>query len=228
MVRRLPPIALLALFCSAALAQDVPDQRCEVREGSKRPSPRITLVIDVSGSMSGNKLDRAITAAINIAIGPSDDLEIGVFIFDAVHRRLFDPTTNSPWFQFPSRPSAESLTRMLRSLRANGLTNPAGALRQAYEEQTQSIVLITDGEFNLGEDPVAVVKDSQTKLVTSGAFVPPLVILTVFTEQEDSQGYERLSKFAAATDAQLWTPPTEDPPPPEPEPTPASIDKQFH
>jgi hypothetical protein len=196
-------VIVLTLFFLLLMATFCPAQDLEERVGRERASPRIMIVIDVSGSMLGDKLAEAINSAINIALGPTDDLEVGIIIFNEVATRLIDHTTGKLWFQLPSQPVADAMRHNLFSHSATGMTNPNVALQMAFAAKTQCVVLITDGEFNAGGDPIVSVKAAQKKLKGTGDWLPNFVLMGVKCSPTDEA---RLKKLAKETGGQLWTP----------------------
>jgi len=185
----------------AFLVTDVVQAQDTAKHAPRKKSPRITLVIDVSGSMYGHLAD-AISTAINIAIAPTDDLEIGVITFSDNPIRIIDPVTKKRWFRLPSKPIADALRASLRGLSSGGGTNPVDALRQAFSERTQSIVLITDGGW-YGLDPTKAIKKCQKKLLKAKKWIPNFVILAIKTNDYHKK---KLDKLAKATGGVVWAP----------------------
>ena len=176
-------LALVSVFNAfgTASAQNNTDQQLlEERRGPERASPRIMLVIDVSGSMSGDKLPKAVNAALKIVIFPTDALQVGVIAFDDVAVRITNPVDKSLWFTLPGIPSAKALRSQLKGLGLGGSTNPNGALRIAFlEKNVQSVVLITDGDFNIGKDPAVTVLAAQKDLSDKKRFIPTFAIMAI-------------------------------------------------
>jgi len=117
-----------------------------------RATPRdITLVIDVSGSMSGEKIRQARAAGEQLlaTLGPRDRFRLIDFSTDV---RTFRDD-----FAAATPENLAAARRYLDALEANGSTNIAGALRAALapadgEGQRLGLVLfITDGEPTVGE-----------------------------------------------------------------------------
>jgi Ca-activated chloride channel family protein len=116
-----------------------------------RATPRdVTLVLDVSGSMSGVKIRQAREAGKQVlgTLGPSDRF------------RLIDFSTDVRTFREEfARATPENLrkaTEYLESLRAVGSTNISGALDVALEGTVPSgrlglVLFVTDGEPTVGE-----------------------------------------------------------------------------
>ncbi len=122
-------------------------------EAPKRRSPiNVALVLDRSGSMSGEPLRAAKQAALKFAgfLGAEDRLT--VVAFDDEVKTVFGPA--SPIAQSPNRPSA---AEAIRAIRAGGSTNLSGGWlmgrRQVGEglvDGTNRVVLLTDGQANAG------------------------------------------------------------------------------
>jgi Ca-activated chloride channel homolog len=121
--------------------------------GSGAEVPRdLTLVVDVSGSMSGTKLEQA-KAALNQALGtlsPKDRFR--VIAFSSQVRRFRDG------FVAASRANLTDAREFVDELGADGGTNIAGALDAALDapadadnERLSLVVFMTDGVPSIGE-----------------------------------------------------------------------------
>ncbi len=107
------------------------------------------LILDISGSMYKEKLAiAAVTIAVLAYSMKYDDYAILLFESEA---RLLKP------FRQDSR--IQDMIETIFSLRPSGYTNIEVALRRAHEEMTKIArtdkwaVLVTDGDYNQGEDP---------------------------------------------------------------------------
>jgi len=116
-----------------------------------RTTPRdVTLVIDVSGSMSGKKIQQAREAGKEVlgTLSESDRFRIIDFSTDVrTFRDSWAPATNA---------NVREATRYIEALEAQGSTNISGALDEALsyasEEGRMPVVLfVTDGEPSVGE-----------------------------------------------------------------------------
>jgi len=118
---------------------------------TRRSMPRdLTFVVDVSGSMSGRKLEQAKAAgrALLETLRPEDRFRIIDFSTDV---RSF----RDGWSAATGDNLAEA-RRYLASLRAEGSTNISGALEEALGgratgERLPLVVFVTDGEPTVGE-----------------------------------------------------------------------------
>ncbi|MCC6930223.1 MAG: VWA domain-containing protein [Gemmatimonadaceae bacterium] len=118
---------------------------------SRRTMPRdLTFVVDVSGSMSGRKLEQAKAAgrALLETLRPDDRFRIIDFSTDV---RSF----RDGWSAATGDNLAEA-RRYLSSLRAEGSTNISGALEEALGARATGdrlplVVFVTDGEPTVGE-----------------------------------------------------------------------------
>lgn len=118
---------------------------------SSRAIPRdVTLVLDVSGSMSGVKIKQAREAGKQVlgSLNSSDRFKLIDFSTDV--RSFRDG------FVQASRENIERASRYLESLDASGSTNISGALDAALDEATPSsrlglVLFVTDGEPTVGE-----------------------------------------------------------------------------
>jgi Ca-activated chloride channel family protein len=128
------------------------------------PTPRdVTLVLDVSGSMNGPKMEQARAAGRQLlhTLRPADRFRLIDFSSDVHSFR--DEYTDA---------SAENLRaaeRYLDALEAQGSTNISGALRQALGaergrdagERLAVVLFITDGEPTIGErDPARIADEA--------------------------------------------------------------------
>ncbi len=116
-----------------------------------RATPRdLTFVVDVSGSMRGQKMDQARAAGRQLlaSLGPQDRFRIVDFSTDVrTFARDFTPAT---------RRNIDDATRYIDDLRPEGSTNISGALEEALEapvddERMPVVFFVTDGEPTVGE-----------------------------------------------------------------------------
>ena len=121
-------------------------------------SPRITdrdvtLVLDVSGSMSGEKIKQARAAGLQLLsmLGPSDRFRLIDFSTDV---RTFRDE-----FAYATAENVRAASRYLESLDASGSTNISGALEEALRPPVATgrlglVLFVTDGQPTVGErDP---------------------------------------------------------------------------
>jgi Ca-activated chloride channel homolog len=122
-----------------------------------RPVPRdLTFVIDVSGSMNGEKIEQARAAGKQVlhTLSPSDRFRLIDFSSDV---RTFRDE-----FSFATRENVRAAERYLDQLDAQGSTNISGALDEALSTPVQSgrlpiVLFLTDGQPTVGErDPAAI------------------------------------------------------------------------
>jgi Ca-activated chloride channel family protein len=125
--------------------------------GSAEPTPRdVTLVLDVSGSMNGAKMEQARAAGRQLlqTLRPTDRFRIIDFSSE-VHNFRDE-------FSEASGENVRAAERYLAALEAQGSTNIAGALHEALgndrarraSERLSIVLFITDGEPTVGErDP---------------------------------------------------------------------------
>lgn len=209
-------VVLLRLAC----AQDTPPapSETETREGPVRKSPRLLLVIDVSGSMEGLAIGEAIQQAIELALAPTDDMEVGVIVFDDEFRLLEGPDgPNSFWYRFPDGPNAEKFQAAVRSLGTGGGTNPAHAMHFALLAEPQTLVLITDGGFQ--PDPTLLAIQAGLKTLQERGVSPPRFGVIGIDVNDVSRVV--LQKIAKTLNGDLYERDLPKPPP-QPEPPPDS------
>jgi len=125
-----------------------------------RPVPRdVTFVIDVSGSMSGQKIEQARSAGKQLlnTLSPMDRFRLIDFSSDV---RTFRDD-----FSVATRENIRSAERYLDDLEAQGSTNISGALDEALSARVQSgrlpiILFLTDGQPTVGERDASVIAKS--------------------------------------------------------------------
>jgi len=107
------------------------------------------LILDTSGSMYREKLAiAAVTVAVLAYSMKYDDYAIALFESEA---RILKP--------FNEEVKIDDMIETIFSLKPSGYTNIERALRKAYEEMSRIprpdkwAVLVTDGDYNQGEDP---------------------------------------------------------------------------
>ena len=125
-----------------------------------RPVPRdVTFVIDVSGSMSGQKIEQARSAGKQLlnTLSPMDRFRLIDFSSDV---RTFRDD-----FSVATRENIRAAERYLDDLEAQGSTNISGALNEALSARVQSgrlpiILFLTDGQPTVGERDASVIAKS--------------------------------------------------------------------
>ena len=116
-----------------------------------RPTPRdLTFVIDVSGSMRGEKLEQAKAAGHALLSSLSRFDRFRVIDFST------DVNTFADGFIEATPQNVRNARRYLDALRAEGSTNISGALEEALRMRTDGerlplVVFLTDGEPTVGE-----------------------------------------------------------------------------
>lgn len=128
-----------------------------------RPVPRdLTFVIDVSGSMSGQKMEQARAAGKQIlrTLSPIDRFRLIDFSSDVrTFRNDFSAATSE---------NLRAAERYLDQLDAEGSTNIAGALDEALSAQVQTgrlpiVLFLTDGQPTVGERDGSVIAANVAK-----------------------------------------------------------------
>src|SRR6266566_3178348 len=128
-----------------------------------RPVPRdVTFVIDVSGSMSGQKIEQARSAGKQLlrTLSPTDRFRLIDFSSDV--RTFRDDFTTA------TRENIRAAERYLDDLEAQGSTNISGALDEALSSRVQSgrlpiILFLTDGQPTVGERDASVIASNVAK-----------------------------------------------------------------
>jgi Ca-activated chloride channel family protein len=122
-------------------------------EVENRSPLNVAIVLDRSGSMSGEKIEQAKQAAIRVVEGLQASDRVA-FVF-------YNHEVETP---IPSRrcSNPRGITRIVENLDADGYTNLGGGLREGYKQARESVdpelvsrtILISDGLANRGEtDP---------------------------------------------------------------------------
>jgi Ca-activated chloride channel family protein len=128
-----------------------------------RAVPRdLTFVIDVSGSMSGQKIEQARAAGKQIlrTLSPMDRFRLIDFSSDV---RTFRDD-----FSTATRENLRAAERYLDQLEAQGSTNISGALDEALSARVQSgrlpiVLFLTDGQPTVGERDASVIASNVAK-----------------------------------------------------------------
>jgi secreted protein with Ig-like and vWFA domain len=120
-------------------------------KGIVRSPGIVTFVIDVSGSMDGQKLDQA-KLGLTGALRMSENNQVGLLAFDS------SITVNIP--VAPLAVNRHNLTGAIRNMKAGACTALYDALEEAVhmtdsaagrEEATRAVVVLTDGCANMGQ-----------------------------------------------------------------------------
>lgn len=133
---------------------DAPDHAPKVAE---RAPMAVSLVVDTSGSMSGEKIANARMAAASLIESLQDGDLVSIYGFSDGVREVAPPTVVSP-------STRSGLMARVNGLYASGGTNLYGGLNAAIsrmaqvsaEEPIRRVVLISDGHANIGpSDPIS-------------------------------------------------------------------------
>ncbi|BCP98171.1 hypothetical protein TthHB5008_12720 [Thermus thermophilus] len=118
-----------------------------------REGAALVLVLDVSGSMAGEKLSMAVAGALALVESAAPEDRLGVVVFSSGHRVLFPPRPMTA----QAKKEAESL---LLSLRAGGGTVLGGAFREAVRllqgvpGERKAVLVLTDGLIADAKEPI--------------------------------------------------------------------------
>ncbi len=168
------------------IALDVPNVP---REG-ERPPVNLTLVLDRSGSMSGEKIAKAREAAITALrrLGPRDLFSL--VVYDHTVQTLVSPQSaaNSEWIE-----------QRIRSIRSGGNTALYGAVSQGaaeirknlYGPYVHRVVLLSDGIANVGPSSPADLARLGAALIKEGISVTTIGIGNDFNEDLMTQLADR-------------------------------------
>jgi len=190
--------SLVTLMC-ASLAFLITANATDI---AVKPQGRITknirFVVDVSGSMSSQRIDAAIANMLSIAEQPIDEMQVALITFDQEHSVWpghphggYKPVPPG-WAQLPdldiTGPNGELSTFIHDHIR-DGNTFPQSAIHAAIDDRRDlTVVLITDGELgqsNLGipgphneppADPLSEISALQAARLNQN-LAPALIIL---------------------------------------------------
>jgi uncharacterized protein YegL len=118
-----------------------------------RKGAALVLVLDVSGSMEGEKLAMAVAGALELVRSAAPEDYLGVVLFSSSPRVLFPPRPMTA----QGKKEAESL---LLSLRAGGGTVLGGAFREALRllegvpVERKAVLVLTDGLIADAKEPI--------------------------------------------------------------------------
>lgn len=127
-----------------------------VVEPQARLTKRVLFVVDVSGSMRGDKLGAACAAVLSALQQPVDEMEIAVIAFNDQPRRwpgipeeAEGRSIPKGWAGLPSQEAVQAAEKFLGELGAGGDTQVIPALREGLAEPRAelSLVLVSDGIF---------------------------------------------------------------------------------
>jgi Ca-activated chloride channel family protein len=123
----------------------------------------VTLVLDVSGSMSGGKIEQARAALDQVLAGLRPEDRFRLITFSSFVRSFSDD------FVHADRETLREARDYLSNVRAEGSTNVMDALQQALEPETERgrlslVVFLTDGKPTVGETAPERIADAADRL----------------------------------------------------------------
>lgn len=128
----------------------VATQPANLRDNNKN-KVNVSLVLDVSGSMTGSKIASAKEAMLRFAQSLNDDSYLAITLFD-----------DKAWVVLPSTKLTKDRNKIystIKNIEANGYTNLNAGMMLGYKEAMKHhsaevnsrVILLTDGETNTGE-----------------------------------------------------------------------------
>jgi hypothetical protein len=143
--------------------------------GTKAAAKSLVYVVDMSGSMTGARFERAKKELVKSINQLNAEQKFYVYFFNDRTFPLFDPKPAAGLIP-ASNSNKERAVRWIKSRQAESTTNPNYALRQALEMRPEVIFLLTDGEL----DEPDIVRQMIRQNNKSG-----VVIHTIAFENED-------------------------------------------
>ena len=144
----------------------------------------VYLLVDCSGSMKGQKLERARRGGLDFANGAREKgYEVGLITFDDEAHHLCE-----------LQKDIARLSQQLAEMRAGSKTNMEAALLVALEKLSgkrgnRAVVVVTDGQPTAGgEDPVEASARAAKKLKENG-----IEIITIGTDDADKEFLKRIA-----------------------------------
>ncbi|WP_298631506.1 VWA domain-containing protein [uncultured Thermus sp.] len=136
-----------------------------------RKGAALVLVLDVSGSMEGEKLSLAVAGALELVRSAAPEDYLGVVLFSSTHRVLFPPRPMTE----QGKKEAESL---LLSVRAGGGTVLGPAFREAVRllqdvpVERKGVLVLSDGLISDSQDPILSLAEASGLEVSTMALGP--------------------------------------------------------
>ncbi|HUS17269.1 MAG TPA: vWA domain-containing protein [Chloroflexia bacterium] len=130
----------------------------------------LSVVMDQSGSMSGQKLESAKDALIHLLrqVPPSDDVVVQITLFSSSAHELVAPITGRALAH-----QLQDLTRRVARVDASGATSLGSGLRIAlgaanyYPQHVRRVLMITDGKQE-GAEPISDAYETAEQLARAG------------------------------------------------------------
>ncbi|WP_243090851.1 vWA domain-containing protein [Thermus neutrinimicus] len=160
-----------------------------------RKGAALVLVLDVSGSMEGEKLSLAVAGALELVRSAAAEDHLGVVLFSSTHRVLFPPRPMTE----QGKKEAESL---LLSVRAGGGTVLGPAFREAVRLlqgvplERRGVLVLSDGLISDPQGPILELAEASGLEVSAVALGPDAD--RAFLEELSRRGGGRYYQAATA------------------------------
>lgn len=124
----------------------------KVKKANERAPLNLSLVLDISGSMSGQKIEKLKSSVCTLVDQLSDRDTVGVTVFTDFVEEIYAPSKMTPQ-------NKENVKAEVRKLRGLSSTNMSGGMLKGFEQLKHSelpkgsvhrMLLFTDGYANLG------------------------------------------------------------------------------
>jgi hypothetical protein len=112
-------------------------------------------IVDCSGSMLGERLEKAKHELLRSIYGLDDDKTVFVIFFADTHFSMFYPGTMPDQLLPSNLPNKQRIQKWVESFSVSGGTVPDSAIRLALQMQPDAIYLLTDGGFNASAVQIA-------------------------------------------------------------------------
>ena len=206
--------ALIAVLpIAAALADDEPKKDLKrdvdgaewVVEAEFPLTNRVIFIVDISGSMRGDKWEKAFRWVTQQVMSETDEMQFAVIAFDEKSYRwegIPEPDLPEPvppeWAALPSAIAGNFAAEWLHERFTGGNTSIGPALTNAFAEKREkiSIVIVSDGQFSENLEQVEKLVTALDAKRAEMGFGRPIVLCYGFSTEES----DRMARIAELTE----------------------------